>query len=74
VCRRLADTAARQRPEVTENCGTQVAGSVAIIMAFMNNRGLFDEDYRRFVASRLRESPSMHLLARPRTSHEPPKE
>jgi GTP-binding protein len=58
---------------------TQVAVNPVTIMMFVNNPGLFDENYRRFVVGRLREllpiaEVPIRLLARPKTSRrEPPK-
>jgi GTP-binding protein len=52
---------------------TQVAVNPVTFMMFVNNPGLFDENYRRFVAGRLREllpvaEVPIRLLARPKTS------
>ena len=56
---------------------TQVAVNPVTIMMFVNDPGLFDENYRRFVAGRLREllpiaEVPIRLLARPKTSRRPP--
>ena len=58
---------------------TQVAVNPVTFMMFVNDPGLFDENYRRFVTGRLRELLPMaevpiRLLARPKTSRELPKE
>jgi GTPase len=59
---------------------TQVAVNPVTIMMFVNDPGLFDENYRRFVSSRLREllpiaEVPILILARPKTSRrEAPKE
>jgi GTP-binding protein len=59
---------------------TQVAVNPVTIMMFVNDPGLFDENYRRFVIGRLREllpiaEVPIRLLARPKTSRrEAPKE
>jgi GTP-binding protein len=59
---------------------TQVAANPVTIMMFVNDPGLFDENYRRFVVGRLREllpiaEVPIRLLARPKTSRrEAPKE
>jgi len=52
---------------------TQVAVNPVTFMMFVNDPGLFDENYRRFVAGRLREllpvaEVPIRLLARPKTS------
>jgi len=57
---------------------TQVAVNPVTIMMFVNDPGLFDDNYRRFVASRLREllpiaEVPIRLLARPKTSRAPAK-
>jgi GTP-binding protein len=58
---------------------TQVAANPVTFMMFVNDPGLFDENYRRFVTGRLREllpiaEVPIRLLARPKTSRELPKE
>jgi len=58
---------------------TQVAVNPVTIMMFVNDPGLFDENYRRFVVGRLREllpiaEVPIRLLARPKTSRVEPKE
>jgi len=58
---------------------TQVAINPVTFMMFVNDPGLFDENYRRFVAGRLREllpvaEVPIRLLARPKTSRALPKE
>ena len=57
---------------------TQVAVNPVTIMMFVNDPGLFDENYRRFVVGRLREllpieEVPIRLLARPKTSRDEPK-
>jgi GTP-binding protein len=52
---------------------TQVAVNPVTFMMFVNDPGLFDENYRRFVAGRLRDllpiaEVPIRLLARPKTS------
>ncbi|MCU0913751.1 MAG: ribosome biogenesis GTPase Der [Planctomycetes bacterium] len=52
---------------------TQVAVNPVTIMMFVNDPGLFDENYRRFVVGRLREllpiaEVPIRLIARPKTS------
>jgi len=52
---------------------TQVAVNPVTIMMFVNDPGLFDDNYRRFVTGRLREllpvaEVPIRLLARPKTS------
>ena len=56
---------------------TQVAVNPVTFMMFVNDPGLFDENYRRFVVGRLREllpiaEVPIRLLARPKTSRRPP--
>ena len=56
---------------------TQVAVNPVTIMMFVNDPGLFDENYRRYVVGRLREllpiaEVPIRLLARPKTSRRPP--
>jgi len=58
---------------------TQVAANPVTIMMFVNDPGLFDENYRRFVVGRLRDllpiaEVPIRLLARPKTSRDQPKE
>lgn len=59
---------------------TQVAVNPVTFMMFVNDPGLFDENYRRFVGNRLREllpiaEVPIRILARPKTSRrEMPKE
>jgi GTP-binding protein len=52
---------------------TQVAVNPVTFMMFVNDPGLFDENYRRFMTGRLREllpiaEVPIRLLARPKTS------
>jgi GTP-binding protein len=54
---------------------TQVAVNPVTFMMFVNDPGLFDENYRRFVAGRLRDllpiaEVPIRLLARPKTSRQ----
>jgi GTPase len=56
---------------------TQVAVNPVTFMMFVNDPGLFDENYRRFMVGRLREllpiaEVPIRLLARPKTSRRPP--
>lgn len=56
---------------------TQVAVNPVTMMMFVNDPGLFDDNYRRFVVGRLREllpvaEVPIRLLARPKTSRRPP--
>jgi GTP-binding protein len=56
---------------------TQVAVNPVTMMMFVNDPGLFDENYRRYVVGRLREllpvaEVPIRLLARPKTSRRPP--
>ncbi len=53
---------------------TQVAVNPVTFVMFVNDPGLFDENYRRFIASRLREllpipEVPIRLLARPKDTH-----
>lgn len=57
---------------------TQIAANPVTIMMFVNDPGLFDENYRRFVTGRLRDllpiaEVPIRLLARPKTSRDKPK-
>jgi len=57
---------------------TQVAVNPVTFMMFVNDPGLFDENYRRFVVGRLRDllpvsEVPLRLLARPKTSRESPR-
>jgi len=52
---------------------TQIAANPVTIMMFVNDPGLFDENYRRFVTGRLRDllpiaEVPIRVLARPKTS------
>jgi GTP-binding protein len=56
---------------------TQIAVNPVTILMFVNDPGLFDENYRRFVAGRLRDllpiaEVPIRLLARPKTSRDRP--
>ena len=58
---------------------TQVAVNPVTIMMFVNDPGLFDENYRRFVTNRLRDllpiaEVPIRLIARPKTSRATPKQ
>jgi GTP-binding protein len=57
---------------------TQIAANPVTIMMFVNDPGLFDENYRRFVTGRLRDllpiaEVPIRVLARPKTSRGEPK-
>jgi len=57
---------------------TQIAANPVTIMMFVNDPGLFDENYRRFVTGRLRDllpiaEVPIRVLARPKTSRDEPK-
>jgi GTP-binding protein len=58
---------------------TQLAVNPVTIMMFVNDPGLFDDNYRRYLAGRLRDllpiaEVPIRLLARPKTSRAPVKE
>ncbi len=57
---------------------TQIAANPVTFLMFVNDPALFDENYRRYVTSRLREllpiaEVPIRLLARPKTSRDKPK-